>query len=525
MLNDHLLELSDRLDKTGKLECADSVDGLISSGSLQKVAQYVGAIGYVLKQNRALGNCYRKKRAETSGPMQEIVLQCIKEYQDGQQYDNTEWSAKYAQVLEQNPENFDTLHLELIKILGEEAEMKEHLAKVEQTASLLKENGEEDDIINSVLSHVESLGGILKKEGSSYYPFKLAAAPTERNWWSRLWAPGFTVRGQDKNTDHLNATIRDNLSDIEQSLFVAQKTTDESQKQVYTDRINQSIEDLRATIKALRRTEAVVGRDESVPPYIYLDAFAQALFRMQSDPLNVDLFYKTQNIYSQFESRLKTWYATEGRYQRLQESLTGLPEMTTPESVNTMPNEENAGIPAGSDWSPDAPTSVSTDESTPVDPRKVEQAVNEILALGINPKMARHLLWIVFEKSNVPVSRELQEIYHVLTQKLKGSSPATASPAPNPANTAPDTQPSPIAGHHSNTKRRFAPRSPPSPAQYARREQIVKIADALDKIDKRLSDLIDKYLEDHDDLMFKLPDLANYSIPIKQEGYEKTLNE
>ena len=76
----YLVEISDRLEREVKTTCVDAIDELVKTSSLKKVAQYVGVIGYVLKQERAMSNCIRKKRAASSSePMQEIVLGCLKE--------------------------------------------------------------------------------------------------------------------------------------------------------------------------------------------------------------------------------------------------------------------------------------------------------------------------------------------------------------------------------------------------------------------------------------------------------------
>lgn len=208
-LNDYLVQLADRLDQDGKVVCANAVDDLIQSNSLVKVAQYVGVIGYVLKQNRAMGNCIRKKRASSDQPMQEIVLGCLKEYQDGQDYNDTEWHSKYAQVISDRPTDFNNLHLELIAQWGSNDEIENHISNVEDTMLLLSENNVQDETMKRVLSHVESLGSILRKESS--HPFKLAAPPSPRGFWSRIMSPsefswlnpmswkGRWQRGEDKD--------------------------------------------------------------------------------------------------------------------------------------------------------------------------------------------------------------------------------------------------------------------------------------------------------------------------------------
>ena len=188
-LNPHLSDLGDKFDQAGKTVCADAIDNLIQSDSLNKVAQYVGVIGYVLKQQRAMGNCLRKKRAAASDrAMQEIVLECLSEYQDGQDYHDTEWHSKYAQVITEHPADFDRSHLELLAQIASEQGINQHIENVENAAILLQENDEDADVVNQVLSHIQTFGGILQKEATSHYPFKLAA-PSSRSRWSRFWKP------------------------------------------------------------------------------------------------------------------------------------------------------------------------------------------------------------------------------------------------------------------------------------------------------------------------------------------------
>jgi hypothetical protein len=163
-IQDQLIELSDNLDAKKLYHCANAVDGLLQAHSLQKVAQYVGVIGYVLKQNRAMSNCIRKKRASSSGSMQEVVLSCLKEYQDGQQYDNNEWTGKYAQVIQHTPDNFDDLHLTMLSGIAKESNIEDHLSQLEKTAKILNKHNIKNTVVHTVLSHVDILGGILAKE-------------------------------------------------------------------------------------------------------------------------------------------------------------------------------------------------------------------------------------------------------------------------------------------------------------------------------------------------------------------------
>ncbi len=188
-LTQYLLTLADRLDRDGKPTCADAVTELIKTASLDKVSQYVGVIGYVLKQNRAMGNCIRKKRVATKGSMQDVVMSCLKEYQDGQEYQDDQWVSKYAQTISQRPELFKTAHLSFLQDLGQEWEITEHINNIRTASQVFHDNDVDEEQINLILSHVETLGEMLKKEAVAYRPFKVAAPP-KRSLWSRFWNPG-----------------------------------------------------------------------------------------------------------------------------------------------------------------------------------------------------------------------------------------------------------------------------------------------------------------------------------------------
>ena len=198
-LTEQLISLSDRLDKEGKPSCANAVDSIIKSASLEKIAQYVGVIGYVLKQHRAMGNCIRKKRANSEAPMQTVVFECLKEYQDGQQYSNTEWTAKYAQLAQESADINCTLKT-LLESAREHNDIGDHLSAMSKTAETLSKHSEDKTVIHSVLSDVNTIKNIL--EGMDTNPFKVAAPQSPRNWWSRFWSPSWTSRGEDKDTEH-----------------------------------------------------------------------------------------------------------------------------------------------------------------------------------------------------------------------------------------------------------------------------------------------------------------------------------
>lgn len=213
----HLVELSDSLDKAGKTQCSDVVDGLIKNQSITKIAQYVGVIGYVLKQSRAMEQCIRKKRVANSGSMQEVVLDCLKEYQDGQNYNNNDWTAKYAQVIEDSPENFESSHTDMLKVIAEENDLSDHIEKVKEAGKILKENEIEDSLFKAVLADLDQLDKLFKEGDVGQRPFKLAAPRSQRGFWSRLWSPSGSRRGVQKDTELEMDNILEGISTIAQS--------------------------------------------------------------------------------------------------------------------------------------------------------------------------------------------------------------------------------------------------------------------------------------------------------------------
>lgn len=215
-ISEQLIQLSDKFDKAGKTKCANTIDGLIENQSLIKVAQYVGIIGYVLKQNRAMGNCIRKKRVSSSGSMQEVVLGCLREYQDGQQYDNNEWTSKYAQVIESSPEHFKSAHIDLLQVLAEENKIQEFVDQIKEANSILEENNMEDDLFKAAMTDIQRLETIFEKEGDAgQHPFKVAAPQSPRSLWSRFWSPSWSRGGKDKDTQFEMDAILESLMNIQ----------------------------------------------------------------------------------------------------------------------------------------------------------------------------------------------------------------------------------------------------------------------------------------------------------------------
>ena len=214
-ISEQLIQLSDTLDKAGKTKCANAVDELIEHKSLMKVAQYVGVIGYVLKQNRAMGNCIRKNRVSSTASMQEVVLGCLSEYQDGQQYDNNEWTSKYAQVVKQFPDQFASSHVDFLEALAKENNMEQHIARVKKAQTVLSQESIQNELMDQVAFDLESLESVLKEGDAAQRPFKVAAPPSGRGNWSRFWSPSWTRRGTDKDTQFEMDAVIESLMNIQ----------------------------------------------------------------------------------------------------------------------------------------------------------------------------------------------------------------------------------------------------------------------------------------------------------------------
>jgi len=189
----HLVNLSNALDKEGAKEVADLVDNLlISTGSLQKTAQYVGVIGYVLRQNRAMANCIRKKRRDIEGPMQDVVLGCLKEYQTSTHYQDNEWVSKYAQTIEALPLEFDDVLLAFTNSVAEHNDIPEHFDNVWRVASALSDLRRPDPEIDKVIASVRTLHASLESESTTLVKQakkKIAQQGPEQRvqerWWRR----------------------------------------------------------------------------------------------------------------------------------------------------------------------------------------------------------------------------------------------------------------------------------------------------------------------------------------------------
>ncbi len=206
----YLAELATNLDNSGNIKCADVIDELIKNKSVVKVAQYVGVIGYVLKQNRAMGNCIRKKRVANTGSMQQVVLDCLKEYQDGQQYGNNDWTAKYAQVIEQFPENFDSAHIAFIEAIAQENNLDEHFDRIKKAHKLLEKNNIEDDLLSALVIDINLLKSSQKGDDR---PFKVATSRSQQGFWSKRFDSRSGQTELAKLANEVNPGLTDLIDD------------------------------------------------------------------------------------------------------------------------------------------------------------------------------------------------------------------------------------------------------------------------------------------------------------------------
>ncbi len=616
-ITQHLIDLSDRLDKQNKIVCADSVDKLVNTGALQKVAQYVGAIGYVLKQNRAMANCIRKKRVASNTSMQEVVMDCLKEYQDGQNYHDTEWTSKYAQVITDSPDQFGEAHFHFLRSLSESNNISEDISNVRTVMDVLNKNGEEDELVSKIMSHVDILENMLEKEGSSLYPFKFAAPESQRKWWQRLfspsekhwWAPQkWTERGEEadaslemgkaleqimsivrqsqeirNNVDQLQnqstspsqydlseqinqldssnwnniAYITNKLrSDIRNTLQNMQLFDDYMNNVYYmvskimksVDKIQADISSLQENMANLRQRAPILGREEGLTEQPNQRAIAspsqefgvldRVLNKLYANPLDEESQWYAQRAHSKLHDRLR--FVGQGD-DELTDNWLGREQQTIPDA-------------ASSEVTSPVETTAPTETVNPDDPR-IQNAV-ESLSNKYDPKQVAEILSTIIVDSGIDFNMPSQQNLEILklirdmlvqkqaiphsgspigTQSLTAPSPTTDIPSPRPAETQPLTPPSssiPHSGSPIETQPLTAPvpktRKKNGPSfwgniakefdEQQRRKHmstshmLVKIANELDKVDEDLGDIVDKFMEEHEDDLSKLPDFPEFGV-------------
>lgn len=91
-----LVKMANELDSLGFEAFANTVDSVAGTALDIKVAQYVGAQGYWIRNTRCWGNCLRQKKSSSpSKPSQQIWSECHKEYLESVGNPNANWD-KYA---------------------------------------------------------------------------------------------------------------------------------------------------------------------------------------------------------------------------------------------------------------------------------------------------------------------------------------------------------------------------------------------------------------------------------------------
>jgi hypothetical protein len=266
-ISNHLFELADHLDSLGLQKCADLVDDVIKSKSLIKVAQYVGVIGYVLKQNRAMSNCIRKSRVSSDLSMQEIVLGCLKEYQDGQDYQNTEWHAKYAQTVKAEPLLFNEAHLLLLAEIGKQNNIPTHVENIRRLSESLQENEIDDSVISKVLSHIDTLGNLLQQEVTDTRPFKVSAAlPKTAKWdWLRRLNPFGKGRStQQTESSEVESDDKKALSEVNLILDKITSITQIGYQTKHTINRLKSVKDYLAGVSQYRKNQGTVSDTDRI---------------------------------------------------------------------------------------------------------------------------------------------------------------------------------------------------------------------------------------------------------------------
>lgn len=599
-ISEYLANLSDKLDAAGKTVCADSVDKLLKNKSAVKVAQYVGAIGYVLKQNRAMCNCVRQKRVTSNAAMQEVIFECLKEYQDGQSYGNNEWTEKYASVVKLAPDSFDNAHLYLIAEIAAHNNIQSHIDDLEVTAALLNENNSSDPFIDTLLSDLGSYGEILKGDQNSR-PFKLAAPQSPRSRWNRFfsralpwqWGKAGRERGEDKDTMIEMDNVLENIMSIttraqqirtgiyrlqnqvygylagsgqdlgttnqpmmenaniipvvvrkiqelddtnwnksvlaiqqmqhllseqtprnsynNQALTLAKELCDNMAGSI--NEVYKNIQQIQTNMQTLRQRAPVKGREVGgiVSPAEEFGALEQVLNKLYENPFDAKAHYYAQKMHSRLDDRLR--------------SIKLDPDQ---ETTNWLQTNNRPAAPSQNEFvSPQQ--SASQPQNIAVNDNQVEQSVRDIMDVDIpgleNPSEKATALWLlmgVLANSSLPMDANTKGAIN----KLRNSLDLIRRKQTNPQSVAPGAAPSVSQTASAD----FMPHIPnidededrdvdgvyPTASRNISRNDVIKIADALDKTSPSVVDVIDQYIKEHKDDVIVLPKIPENSELIKE---------
>lgn len=617
---EYLINLSDSLDQKGKTICANAIDNLINTRAMEKVAQYVGVIGYILKQNRAMCNCVRKKK--TSQSYQEAVFECLKEYQDGQKYENTEWSSKYAQIVKEEPNLINKSHIDFLKSIGIQNNIDALANSIREANSILDLNKESSLKISELIEDYDAVVKLMEDQSVNFFNvghLKESARP-QRNFWSRIWNPRGSEKGEDKDAQFEMANILSNINnmdfhvqgmktmiaraknevsgytsnsytnlpspenqDIVRTLveqvnqldvnnwnktllhveqlnhLVQQKTTNLNNpnndriyqriQQIvpkiheYSTNIYNSIQDTQELMRDLRNRKPVVGREfglqgsdgtenpySKIIPYEEYALLDRTLSILYQNPFDAKALWQAKRVHGRLDDALR--YVARDKDDELNNWISG--QEMTPSPVGQAPvpqqaNSENEQI--------NQPQPTQTTGTPPAfNPQSVNQAI-EHLNNVLGPQDRESVEKIIGGLLNplldifgqTPEGRE--SVQQLVSSLLDGLQSQNANPTPaaqpsQPAASADaivqntptgiqNTQEEPVGQWPLPGTKQYP--LPPPLAHFVSKFDLIKIADALDKIDPKISDVLDDMIEKNTNDFFSVDDFPKYSPLIKQE--------
>jgi len=559
-ISESLIQLSDQLDQAGNVKCANIIDDLLKERSLHKVAQYVGVIGYVLKQNRAMGNCVRKKRVASQASMQEVVLECLSEYQDGQEYGTNDWTSKYAEVIQQAPTKFASTHVDFLNAVAEENKLSDHISRVKEAHSFLLKSKIEDHLINEVVANLDELEKSLKEGDDAHRPFKVAAPPSERSRWSRFWSPSWTRRGKDKDAQYEMDTVLESIMNISSSAQQIRSNiarlkhearrfqnpqlveninglspTDWNTINARMDNIRhivasmhgqnpddpeiarplEVLSDLSGNVRTihdqisrvqrnmynLRLRDAVKGRGNlpaATDEYADLD---RALSRLYSNPLDEKALHYSQRLHGRLEDALNM---RQGNETSGYDDWIGMPQGESPTVPGINPSNPAAPTepmaPPVSQSSEDLTQSIADDMSRIADPVAIDRFV----------QMLRSVL-------PTDISPESRESLNMLADALSEKSNPTGAVEPTPAADPQQTVQTPESTSQEYDFDSFGnadwnnvtlPGEKPREAS-SELKTLRKMADAVAPLDEALSRLLSEYLQEAEEELPQFPETCS----------------
>lgn len=576
----YLINLSDKLDKAGNIKCADQVDSLIQSGSMDKVAQYVGVIGYVLKQNRAMDNCVRKKRAASSDAMQTIVLGCLQEYQDGQEYGNNEWTAKYAQVIEQAPEQFEGLHVDFLQEIAESNDIQQHIDAVKSVHQLLQDNDIKDEFFDHVVTSANHLDDFFKEGDADHRSFRFAAPQSPRSgFWNRMFAPSWTRRGKDKDTQYemdsiieslsgisdniqnlrtivyklrhearripneavrkeinklsennweSNRVIMDNLSDYFRQNQQTSLGDSWSRLEFFGEKINDKIGQIQSDMRNLRQREAITGSSGAASSADEYGDLERALSKLYYNPLDRKAIYYSQKLHGRLMDALHARPTSQDPdFNQWSQEYEPREEL---DPMGGLEQEPGSNIDPGATSQP-AP-SIIEPFITAINETAAENP--ELNAISVFIKLLDKLVTSNVGLEGIQEFGKLRNELNNLDTSNEFADPISPvnTPANVPAETGTDNEYANAGDVFDPSVRpeRFKPPKPVGPYEVydksvrniyeamLRSKILTKLAEESNTIDPQLSELLQEYLQNYSENEEKIPSFPESSSILKEEA-------